>query len=727
MRASGLLPIIAMALACRTEAPAPPDLDHLPVVELVGWTHPRAWHVVFVGDGFTTDELPAYRELVAGYVRGLREHAAGLVAIAPDMFAFHRIDLATDIWALGTHLDRSQSCWEPLVATDPALVGRAVGAVTEDAVVVVVAHSAEGRANAAPHAIHVTDRDDWRVVQHELSHALFGLADEYVEMRRCSSRTPRDEAHVLSIANLTTLPHAAKWGGLADATGAGGARWPCLWHPGQRCILGDDGADAYCDVCRSAIDHAIRARRCEPDAEPPRAAFVGGDLTTTVVRSGQSIDLEVAAWDRQSAVRSRVLLDGVPLTPYGAPWHELDLDVVLPGTHVLVAEAIDDAGLVGTSAPRNLTITRTVSLEPEISSVTATAQPDGWIRLTIDAAPVGGELEIERDGWTGRVPIVGEESIETLVPSSDREAVARVVARTARARSSPTSSVVMPATFPTVAAPTIESVTVAGQPVEALAAVDPSLDLEVRVASCAPLARVEVAAADGTVLGRRDIEARPGCFHVAPVPVAARPGPVDVIAIDRFGRRTTRSITLPIALDAEATCGLGPRVHEGVVGLARPGSIALASAGRQVVAATATTDREGLASFPTTLDDGRRGLLLSAVELVRAAGRSIDAVDSEVRVTVVGTCALPAVGTVLVAATRAVMLRVDASPPTLRVHRFRRGTEPLTVDARDGGGHRIEVTGAGDHVTVRAIDEAGNVAREDVDVVTFRDERAGCP
>ena len=85
----------------------------------------------------------------------------------------------------------------PVMSVQPAETGlkplpmklvvaiRASG-IAPDAVVVVVKDSL-GRANGR---VHVSSNDDWRVVKHELGHAMFGLADEYTE---CKIESPIKE------------------------------------------------------------------------------------------------------------------------------------------------------------------------------------------------------------------------------------------------------------------------------------------------------------------------------------------------------------------------------------------------------------------------------------------------------------------------------------------------------------------------------------------------------
>ena len=90
-------------------------------------------------------------------------------------------------------------------------------AVPNADIIVLIAHSIDGRANAG---VHMSDRESWHVLEHELSHALFRLADEYPEFQWFSARTPRDEAELLATPNVTTLDDDAKWRGLVTGVEA---------------------------------------------------------------------------------------------------------------------------------------------------------------------------------------------------------------------------------------------------------------------------------------------------------------------------------------------------------------------------------------------------------------------------------------------------------------------------------------------------------------------------
>jgi hypothetical protein len=692
------------------------------VVDLGGGDAARAWQIVFVGDGYRADELPEFRERVAGYVAALRAHDAGFVAMAPEAFHFWRVDVSGDGWYLGTWLDRTDSCERPWIYAESALVRDAAARapVTAD-VIVMVAHDVDGRANAGA-ITHVSDRDPWQVVEHELSHVLFHLGDEYSEFMWCSERAPRSEADVLATPNVTLLDDPAKWASASDAIASGGGRWPCAYHPTSSCTMLDPLAGHYCSVCEAAVRETIAARMCDDDGRVPRVAFVGAPPSVVnVTRSGQTLAVEAAAFDESDITGFRFLVDDAIAAQSSLPWAELAVDTWAPGPHTIAIEAVDGEQHVGTSARYALDIVDAVRLAPSVGQLTANADADGWVQTSLRASPPGGLVSFAFDGRTKTVSIDGPPAADGTVPiemwlpaRAAGTSALEVTAFTARGASSSAVRVDVTTIEPTAALPAIEAVRVNGTDLASFAVVAPKLDIDVSVRSCAPLARVAVAAPDGTPIGAVSVEPIHSCVYVVRVTTSPVAGTLSITATDRYGRKGTSTVAVAAVQDV-AAWGFAPSRDGDIVALARPASIAFGQPSAIISSGTVAVDGTPAPAFPMTRPDGARGALLAATDL---PGPLRDGEPVDLRVTVVGW------HDGLVATTAEVPVLVDAIAPRLRVSRYTREGEPLTVDATDGGGDvDVEVTGD----LIRAVDHAGNVTERTVTPIVFPHDRAGCP
>lgn len=694
------------------------DLDHLVATDVGGGDAPRAWHIVFVGDGYAPGELPGYRAFVDGVVDALVDHDGGFVAMAPEAFRFARVDAVGPGWELGTHLDASDSCGEPFIVADGALVARAAAnAVAAPEVVVVVAHELAGRANAFGD-VHVSDRDDWHVVEHELSHALFHLGDEYTELAWCSARAP-DDAELLATANVTASGDDAKWGGAVAGSLAGGARWPCLHHPTAACTMNDAEAGAYCPVCAAAVRETIAARLCRDDGAAPRVVLVDPPAAIGVGASGMTLALEAAAFDEGAIAEYRLVVDGGVVSAGPMPWADVAIDSLVPGAHVLAAEAVDVAGHVGASPPYALTITHTAGLAPRVSAITASGDADGWIRVTVEATPLGGTIAVS----VGAEPVVAPiltGPFDVWVPARGTGgATVTAIARTAAGAPSPPRTATVVVAAPTAAPPTIDAITIAGADLAALAAVGPVVDVDTQITSCAPLDRIDVLDGAGAPISSTNVVARHACTLAVPVTLSPIAGPATLVLHDRFGRTATRALTLPPLADP-AACGIAPALDAPTIAIAHPGELALAAPGTTVAASTVSLAGAVIPAFPATRADGTRGLLLAAGDI---SGAPRDGVPTDLRVTVVAACG----ATGLLATTSIVPAIVDAVAPTLRVHRYIRAGEAPAIDAHDGSAVTLDEAVDGDQLVVRATDAAGNITQRTATLVTFPNDRAGCP
>jgi hypothetical protein len=261
--------------------------------------------VVFLPEGFADDELEDFHARVRTLLHALEQDRGGIVGRDPQRFNRYTVDLpaaqglsVTD-GALDTPLsgclrrDTVTPEGRPLLTVHPELVRFAARrAVPAADVAVVLMNLHVGRANAPLQrasdedlGVVVIGLDDVaHVLDHELGHALVNLGDEYVDGGDCYLRdasppgvtfSPGDWWTTLAEQpNLTTDPNGARWSSVLRGARAGGARFArCVYHPTDRCRMGDDSRDGYCPVCDDAIERALRDVRAGVDNRPPRCGL----------------------------------------------------------------------------------------------------------------------------------------------------------------------------------------------------------------------------------------------------------------------------------------------------------------------------------------------------------------------------------------------------------------------------------------------------------------------
>lgn len=292
-------------------------------------SHEQAFTICFVNDGY--EDIEPYHDDVDEYIEGLVGNAEGFVAMAPELFSFVRVDLVSDTaqtndddrydTALGSHLrDDILLCSVPVIGADARRVALARQSCGSADAIVVVAKDSEGRALAEGSVVLISSEDDWKVLQHELGHALFGLDDEYTEFEWCSERAPSDPYEMLPKPNVD-FAQTPKWRFIVDSFELGGGHWLCLGHPTSTCAMLDSSETSFCPVCQAHIQEALDGKKCSPDTYAPRMIWV----STTPRTSGANrfLDVFVAAHDETDLGDYRFLIDGEIVhegTPKEASW-----------------------------------------------------------------------------------------------------------------------------------------------------------------------------------------------------------------------------------------------------------------------------------------------------------------------------------------------------------------------------------------------------------------------
>jgi hypothetical protein len=291
-----------------------PGLCGHPSLLLFAGAAPR-FHIAFVPDGYDDEHLASFRRKAHTLIDALVSDVHGVVGRRPDLFRFS-IVMATSRTADVVNGDRADTllggCLEPddLGTSEPMLRVDDARAklVANDAldgvdVVVAILRTGYGRPNVSLRTSEVSagsipDRpwvfaDDYQervngelgeaivklnalsdasTLDHELAHALIGLADEYGEVDACFvpyyavSSLPGGLADQ---PNLSLEPSGAKWAGITVGSEEGGNRFSsCVHHPPGPCRMQDTTSERYCAVCEHTIDKAYRALDGEQDGSP---------------------------------------------------------------------------------------------------------------------------------------------------------------------------------------------------------------------------------------------------------------------------------------------------------------------------------------------------------------------------------------------------------------------------------------------------------------------------
>lgn len=459
------------------DGPAPdcashPHLCGLSLTDLGGGEHPRAFHLVFVGDGFVSGEdFVAVIERLHG---GLVTDVAGPVTFDPDLFHFWRVDLESASAAtvdderrdtpLGAGLLPPDSCvGEPFITVDGPRTRLALQEATTAGAdtpikdlqargfvhaIVVVADST-GRANASLD-VRISSFDSVQTLRHELGHALFQLADEYAEFDACPDGALIDAAHhtdgdLAHVVNIQRSIDPAKWQGLSSESFVGGSRVPCLHHASPSCLMEGSG-DAFCPVCLQGIAERLDLQRCrdggaDGDVFAPRVVIDAPlrEADLVILPGGSSAVVRAVVDDtHDGGLPIRWLLDGEVVAEGAVA--ELDLVALNDRLDQRDGGALKDAVFVASAedARGNVGVSRPVLLDEALPGLLELEQTDigsvpGRIGVRVESLRPFDVLEVKSaietlvvdSGPFGtatvalRVPLVGEAMVQVSARSAD--------------------------------------------------------------------------------------------------------------------------------------------------------------------------------------------------------------------------------------------------------------------------------------------------------------------
>ena len=341
-----------------------PELCDLPVESRVAEADLElAIDVVFVGDGYEEGAIEAYRERVTTLVEELSNDRDTIVGRDPGLFNFHRVDLVTatsDVESRPLRSCVTEDGGAYFAGGDDLRVARAAANAPDvDLVVVITAGSSESRGNAGQSVfgtdvIRMRHENSYRMLTHEMGHALVGLGDEYVDFERRHYLADKYETWTGNPLppNLSLSPDE-DWGGLVEGAVEGGGRFAYgVYRPTNRCLMLDSEAE-FCPVCSAAIDDVITARRGRLDG-PPRCGLAvghgveGGPREVAFYgRDGNGLRFLSFGVDGQEPIQND-LANFRPLAPRLPVWFEIGSSLGEDATTVSVT-CVDDGGETSTS------------------------------------------------------------------------------------------------------------------------------------------------------------------------------------------------------------------------------------------------------------------------------------------------------------------------------------------------------------------------------------------
>lgn len=348
-------------VSCETH----PELCDLPVSTLRSSGNPRAYHLVFLPEGFTESELPAFRRHVRELVADLWDDEGGVVHMGRDLFDAHLVEVPSRT-SLITNGERHDTAIGGCLADDFLGVGPAEGRVDParaqlaamnapgaDAVIVIFANGAP-RANVFAGAISLALDDNAKTLTHELGHALFGLGDEYTETPECFPEERFEyetgPSDMLGIANLTLDPHGRKWRHAWSGSLEGGRRYgDCIYHPTNDCRMLASQSDDFCPVCAGEIRLRMGLRRDPTRNDGPPLCEIASREDPMDLK-GEWI-LELRTFDRTPPVRAWIALDHAVVwtSSLAGPIANRLRVPVRPGKHVAMVQCTDRFGAISTA------------------------------------------------------------------------------------------------------------------------------------------------------------------------------------------------------------------------------------------------------------------------------------------------------------------------------------------------------------------------------------------
>ncbi|KQX50921.1 MULTISPECIES: M64 family metallopeptidase [unclassified Streptomyces] len=428
--------LLAAGLVGTVPAAAETPTGDGPVVVPVQTTGPadRRFNLVFLGDGYTAAEMPAFRADLERHLNTLwsiepfasyRSYVNVWAVESPSAESGVDCDPGLDAPARDTVLDMgfwggcNPGSVQRLLTVDgrkaAALADLVPGTKGANRQIVALAHSSTyGGAGGGYATASGGNALSSLITPHEIGHSLGGLQDEYdyygrgVPGEAYSGPEPSSAHHTL-LTERQMLDGRAKWwrwlgeeseaGGLIGRHEGGMYSTKGVWRPSRHSLMKTLGY-AFDQVEREVMVRAISAKVDLVQDHTPDTAPVGADRTVWVDTLHPVGGALSVTWR----------LDGRTLPTGGARSVDLRRLRLAPGPHTLTATVTDPTPFVRDPAVRSSpALTRTVSWTVDPSLTTA---PDGTAAAftghTPTGSPVGGRTVVHADTThpVGRTPVV---------------------------------------------------------------------------------------------------------------------------------------------------------------------------------------------------------------------------------------------------------------------------------------------------------------------------------
>ncbi|GGV06077.1 peptidase [Streptomyces litmocidini] len=418
--------LLAAGLVGTTPAAAgTPTPGEGPTVVPVQTTGPaeRRFNLVFMGDGYTAAEMPAFRA-------DLERHLNTLWSVEP--FASYRSYI--NVWAVEVPSAESGVDCDPGLGApardtaldmgfwggcDPDSVqrlltvdGRKAGALADlvpgtgraNRQIVALAHSdTYGGAGGSYATASGGNALSSLITPHEIGHSLGGLQDEYDYYARgvpggaYEGPEPSSVHHTLLTEEQMREQRAKWWRWLGEESESGGVigrheggmySTKGVWRPSRHSLMKTLGY-AFDQVEREVMVRAISAKVDLVQDHTPDTAPIGADRTVWVDTLHPVGGALSVTWK----------LDGRTLDTRGARTVDLRRLRVPPGTHTLTAAVTDPTPFVRDPAVRaSAALTRTVTwtVDPSLTTVRSPEAP-GFTGHTPTGPPVGARGVVHAD------------------------------------------------------------------------------------------------------------------------------------------------------------------------------------------------------------------------------------------------------------------------------------------------------------------------------------------
>ncbi|WP_406064024.1 M64 family metallo-endopeptidase [Streptomyces sp. NBC_01077] len=397
-----------------------------PVVVPVQTTGPadRRFNLVFMGDGYTTAEMPAFRADLERHLNTLwsiepfasyRSYINVWAVEAPSAESGVDCDPALDAPARDTALDMgfwggcNPNSVQRLLTVDSrkaaALADLVPGTSRANRQIVALAHSSTyGGAGGSYATASGGNALSSLITPHEIGHSLGGLQDEYdyyargVPGESYSGPEPSSTHHTL-LTERDMLEQRAKWwrwlgeesesGGVIGRFEGGMYSTKGVWRPSRHSLMKTLGY-AFDQVEREVMVQAISAKVNLVQDHTPTTASIGADRTVWVDTLHPVGGALTVTWR----------LDGRTLPTHGARTVDLRKLRLSPGPHTLTATVTDPTPFVRDPAVRaSAALTRTVSwtVDPSLGTVHTDGTGPAFTGHTPTGSPVGARSVVHAD------------------------------------------------------------------------------------------------------------------------------------------------------------------------------------------------------------------------------------------------------------------------------------------------------------------------------------------